>query len=129
MRRGFGGPSRTKSSNLCFGDTQAPRRYTSSGPSLPRDYQRRASEPTYGPEWAAVRAIVLKRDNYTCTNPRCRVVFRPPKHGRLDAHHIKPREQGGPDTPSNLRTLCKPCHALEHKHLERMGYGQPKGRR
>jgi 5-methylcytosine-specific restriction endonuclease McrA len=83
----------------------------------------RAEEPAYGPEWEAVRKIVIRRDNYTCTNANCRKVFMPPNHGKLDVHHIIRREKGGPDTANNLRTLCKPCHALEHKHLSKIGYG------
>lgn len=88
----------------------------------------RADEPTYGPEWAAVSAAVKRRDDYTCTNRECGVIYRPPMHGKLDVHHIKPRRQGGRDTPDNLRTLCKPCHALEHAHLQKMGYGKPRKR-
>lgn len=34
---------------------------------------------------------------------------------KLDAHHIIPRSQGGPDTPDNLITLCqKYGHAAAH---------------
>jgi 5-methylcytosine-specific restriction endonuclease McrA len=87
---------------------------------------RRAEEPPYGPEWEATRKLVINRDNYTCTNAHCRKVYRPPNHGKLDVHHIIRREKGGPDTPNNLRTLCKPCHALEHPHLQRIGYGSSK---
>lgn len=92
-------------------------------------FAQRAEEPAYGPEWKFTCDLVKRRDNYTCTNPRCRVRYAPPNHGKLDCHHIIRREKGGPDTPDNLRTLCKPCHALEHPHLQRMGYGKPKRKR
>lgn len=95
-------------------------------PSAGEKYASRAEEPPYGPEWAFTCKLVKKRDNYTCTNPRCRVRHAPPNHGKLDVHHIIRRERGGPDTPDNLRTLCKPCHSLEHPHLRKIGYGQPK---
>lgn len=122
-RGGFGPPKAARPVKLAFDSNKRP-----SSSVFASSAGTRAPEPPYGPEWAATRKFVLQRDNYTCTNRECRVVYRPPKHGRLDAHHIKPREKGGPDTPDNLRTLCKPCHAKEHSHLERMGYGQPRKR-
>ena len=126
--RGFGPPKAARSPRLNF-DSPTPSRFTASKSWASSDSSGRSDEPAYGPEWAATRKKVLQRDNYTCTNSACRVVHRPPYHGRLDAHHIRARREGGPDTVDNLRTLCKPCHAREHKHLERMGYGQPKKRR
>lgn len=98
-------------------------------PSNGERYAKRAEEPPYGPEWVRVCKLVKQRDGYTCTNPKCRAYFPPPMHGKLDVHHIIRREKGGPDTPDNLRTLCKPCHADQHAHLKRIGYGQPKKRR
>jgi len=54
------------------------------------------------PEWRAIRAAVIARDP-VCKTPAC---------GRTSTHadHIIPREQGGPDTMSNLRGLCASCH-------------------
>ena len=126
MRRGIGGPPRGARPVKLNWDTPSPRSVTT---TITFDkYDARADEPPYGPEWNAVRQQVLCRDNYTCTNPNCRVVYRPPKHGRLDAHHIKARRKGGTDTVDNLKTLCKPCHALEHSHLLRLGYGKAKSK-
>lgn len=33
----------------------------------------------------------------------------------VDAHHVRPRAAGGPDTPANLVALCEGCHAQEHR--------------
>jgi 5-methylcytosine-specific restriction endonuclease McrA len=133
VRRSFGGPPKSaRPVKLSFSNHTVGRRADS--PRYEKRAEKRANgtraeEPPYGPEWEAIRQIVIRRDNYTCTNPSCRKVFRPPKHGKLDVHHIKRRERGGPDTPDNLRTLCKPCHALEHPHLLKIGYGQAKKKR
>lgn len=54
-------------------------------------------------EWAALRAAVFERDNYTCTY--CS------SHGvRLEADHIVPVRCGGETTMSNLATACLPCN-------------------
>lgn len=134
--RGFGPPRGARPVKLNHGGHTAgraskPKRFNGFGerPGNGEKYAGRAEEPPYGPEWEFVCKLVKQRDNYTCTNSSCRAYFPPPKHGRLDVHHIIRREKGGPDTPDNLRTLCKPCHAKEHPHLQRIGYGQPKKRR
>jgi 5-methylcytosine-specific restriction endonuclease McrA len=57
----------------------------------------------HSPAWRRVRSWVLTRDLRQCT--ACG------QPGNL-VHHIHPRKQGGPDTPDNLVTLCKPCHEL-----------------
>ena len=31
----------------------------------------------------------------------------------LNAHHVIPREEGGPHAPANLETLCVVCHGRE----------------
>jgi hypothetical protein len=50
-----------------------------------------------------LRLACLIRDDFTCQI--CRK-----KGGRLEAHHILPRNEGGKDTIKNLITLCDPCH-------------------
>jgi 5-methylcytosine-specific restriction protein A len=66
------------------------------------------------PEWARLRANVLRRDYYQCvvctgTN-------------RLTAHHITARKDGGADTEANLVTLCQSCHSrLESGCRETVG--------
>jgi len=136
-RGGFGPPRSARPVKLSFsehtpGRASKPnnqRRTFGEKPSSGEKYASRAEEPPYGPEWKFTCDLVKRRDNYTCQNSKCRVVYRPPYHGKLDCHHIIRREKGGPDTPDNLKTLCKPCHALEHKHLQKIGYGKSKRKR
>jgi 5-methylcytosine-specific restriction endonuclease McrA len=54
-------------------------------------------------EWAQLRAACLARDYRQC-------VICARTH-RLTAHHIKARKDGGPDTLTNLTTLCHTCHS------------------
>jgi len=40
----------------------------------------------------------------------------------LTVHHIKPRKEGGKDTPSNLISLCCQCHDIaEMEQLDKDG--------
>jgi 5-methylcytosine-specific restriction endonuclease McrA len=60
----------------------------------------------YGPEWEAVRLVVLERDGYRCTlNLECCTGV------ATTADHIIERDQGGTNHPSNLRAACLPCNA------------------
>lgn len=61
----------------------------------------------YGEGWEDLREQALERNRYTCQ--RC---FR--DNGALQAHHIVPRAESGPDSLDNLITLCRPCHAVQH---------------
>jgi hypothetical protein len=72
-----------------------------------------AGQPLHGtayqiPRYAGrdFRAKVLWRDGYRCQH--CGSV------DHLQAHHIQPRAQGGPDTPENGLTLCEECHTALH---------------
>lgn len=55
--------------------------------------------------WAAIRARVLRRDNYQCTKlergARC-------PYRASDVDHVRP---GAPDTDDNLTSLCRDHHA------------------
>ena len=66
--------------------------------------------------WRSVRLEVLDRDGHKCQN------CEKPEDGvgglGLHVHHIKTREAGGPDEPSNLITLCKDCHNRLHRRTE-----------
>lgn len=62
----------------------------------------------YGEGWEELRQQTLRRDGYACT--RCGADDR-----TLQAHHIVPRAQGGPDDLENLLTLCRPCHGVIHQ--------------
>lgn len=55
------------------------------------------------------KAMVLKRDNYTCQC--CRGKH---KDSKLEVHHIVYRSNGGSDEESNLVTLCHTCHKDLH---------------
>ena len=53
---------------------------------------------------------ILTRDLFTC-QCGCNEVF---PASFLEVDHIIPREFGGDDSPSNLRTMSKRCHAERH---------------
>lgn len=57
------------------------------------------------PEWRKMRRECFYRDGYRCL--RCDKRF---KVEELSAHHMMPRSEGGIDEPSNLVSLCSPCH-------------------
>lgn len=50
-----------------------------------------------------IRAAVLERDGHRCVE--CGAT------GDLTLDHIYPWSLGGPDTPENLRVLCRPCNS------------------
>jgi 5-methylcytosine-specific restriction enzyme A len=55
--------------------------------------------------WPKLRASILDRDDHKCQirGPRCRV-----KADQVD--HIREVADGGTDDPSNLQSVCEPCH-------------------
>lgn len=55
-----------------------------------------------------VKAFILHRDGYQCQ--KCKA-----KDVPLHVHHLKFKNQGGTDAPSNLITLCKDCHDKLHR--------------
>ncbi len=54
-----------------------------------------------------IRAIVIERDGGVC------VLCGAPHD---DLHHIQARNAGGPHTPENLVSLCRPCHRWAEDH-------------
>lgn len=72
----------------------------------------------YGDEWEDIREKTLRRDNYRCQ--RC---FE--NRGPLQAHHIVPKSDGGPDTLDNLVTLCRPCHGVQHPQNDTFDDSRP----
>lgn len=60
------------------------------------------------PTWRGLRRKILNRDRNRCQS--CKVHR---SYGRkMTVHHIVARDDGGNDDPSNLITLCVPCHNL-----------------
>lgn len=47
-------------------------------------------------------------------NMRCEVCDRDLTGLKEQVHHIKPRSEGGPNTPMNLIVLCPNCHSKAH---------------
>ena len=70
-----------------------------------------------GRPWRRLRDQILLRDLYTCQH--CRQVFEPKD---LVCDHIVNSAQGGTDDPTNLQTLCNPCHDKK-THAESMAGG------
>jgi len=61
-------------------------------------------------------ALVIERDGFQCTRPGCS------NRTCLTANHITRRSQGGRDHPSNLHTVCLPCHqSIERGQLSVQG--------
>lgn len=67
----------------------------------------------YGPNWERIADQVRERDDYTCQ--RC---LNESGEFPLQAHHLHKRSEGGSDNPSNLITLCRPCHGVQHPDNE-----------
>ena len=63
------------------------------------------------PNPAALARRVKLRDGGMCQNPRCC------HRGKLHAHHIQYRSQGGRTLPANEVAVCTRCHALLHAGL------------
>lgn len=57
-----------------------------------------------------LRNRTLKRDNHACV--RC------DSTNDLEAHHIIPRRDGGPDSLENMATLCNDCHTEIHRNTK-----------
>lgn len=70
-----------------------------------------ATTRTRGTTWQAIRAKVMKRDNYLCVE--CARQGR--SYPGCEVDHIKPLMLGGKDHLSNLQLLCKPCHKEKTK--------------
>ncbi|MFD1641773.1 HNH endonuclease [Halohasta litorea] len=62
--------------------------------------------------WNKIRKQVYKRDGHTCVN--CGEGGGPNGTAELHADHVLPRSRNGPNTLSNLRTLCRECHEARH---------------
>ena len=81
-----------------------------------------ATTPIYKPGGLfskKTKEIVLYRQNCRC--PISNTLLDPSNDGgsnqgeEWNAHHIKPREQGGYNDPENCVVLCRVCHKRIHK--------------
>jgi len=73
-----------------------------------------------GEGWQATRKCVLERDGFECRFCGVSNDVHKNQHGReLSAHHIIPKNEGGPDDTKNLITVCQSCHrTLEATHAK-----------
>ena len=76
-------------------------------PRLQQARQSKLPKPTkktdsyyLSPEWKALRAACLNRDEHRCSEPGC-------NSRAIIADHITSRRNGGADTLDNLRSLCR----------------------
>ncbi len=60
-----------------------------------------------GRPWRRLRKQILERDRYTCCACRTISVM------DIEVDHLIPISQGGTDDPSNLRAMCRRCHATK----------------
>ena len=72
----------------------------------------------YSAEWQAISEKIRDRDGNQCR--RCGIAANElSQYGtHLTVHHIVPRKEGGSNWPSNLITLCVPCHREVEGHPE-----------
>ncbi|WP_336801465.1 HNH endonuclease [Kaistia sp. MMO-174] len=92
------------------------------GDERARDRERRGSQPWRGwyntAPWRRLRMDVFTRDLFTCQMPGCGRIEG--DTSKLACDHITPH-RGDPRLfwdPSNLQTLCKPCHDRDKQRLE-----------
>ena len=64
---------------------------------------------SYGPGWKSARDEALERDGFKCCE--CGSI------NDLRVHHKKLSALGGGNSPENLITLCKKCHAKAHESV------------
>jgi 5-methylcytosine-specific restriction protein A len=66
-----------------------------------------ANRWAYSGRWSEVRLLVLQRDHYACQLAIPGLCI-----GRASqVDHVIQPEAGGTNDPSNLRSVCRPCHA------------------
>jgi hypothetical protein len=76
-------------------------------------------------EWRRLSRQTKKRDAQQCQVCGDR---KGDPYTILNAHHIIPRAQGGPDTLENLITLCDLCHAVVTPRWEKPWFGKVEDR-
>lgn len=63
---------------------------------------------------ADTRDQIMSRDNFECQAPTLGFATDIRCWGRLHAHHVQLRSQGGPNTVANGLTLCARHHEYAH---------------
>lgn len=73
----------------------------------------------YGSAWVKLRQLVMERDRGLC---QCCL-----RQGRISpaqqVDHIKPKAEGGSDSPDNLEAICCECHKVKTASESRRGRG------
>ena len=67
------------------------------------------TERGYGHAWRKVRGFVMMRDKHLCQV--CKASGRLTPATEVD--HVVSKARGGSDDPSNLRGICRKCHATK----------------
>ena len=74
--------------------------------------EARRYEKYQGKAWTAIRKA------YRAEHPLCEVCLAAGRYTPAEAvHHIKPLSQGGTHDISNLKSVCRACHARIHGEL------------
>ena len=81
-----------------------------------RRYEKYQRDPQarkrYGKAWTVIRKA------YAAGHPFCEVCLSEGRYTPTEAvHHIKPLSQGGTHDISNLKAVCKACHARIHGEM------------
>ena len=81
-----------------------------------RRYEKYQRDPEarkrYGKAWTFIRKA------YASEHPFCEVCLSQGRYTPTEAvHHIKPLSQGGTHDISNLKAVCKACHARIHGEI------------
>lgn len=63
----------------------------------------------YGSSWDRQRPSIFRRDRYLCVT--CLTKGRVSSATSVD--HVVPKAKGGTDEPSNLQSVCSPCHTAK----------------
>ncbi len=63
--------------------------------------------------WRPLRQFVYERDG-----GKCQYCGQTTELFRCHCHHTLPLCEGGTNHPSNLKTLCSPCHHKRHPFMD-----------
>ena len=63
-------------------------------------------------QWQELRQYVYERDGGLC-----QYCDQPTRLDECHIHHVLELNEGGTNHPSNLKTLCNPCHKKRHPFM------------